>query len=90
MEENLQQKQSEMQALHEEVYAIFIEKNIKGALKNEYNNKLAQYDNMYSSLEAMKSQMTDQAAESLINHQLTILSQRMEFEREMKEKFEAY
>lgn len=90
MEENLQQKQSEMQALHEEVYALFIEKNIKGALKNEYNNKLAQYDNMYSSLEAMKSQMTDQAAESLINHQLTILSQRMEFEREMKKKFEAY
>lgn len=79
-----------MQALHEEVYALFIEKNIKGALKNEYNNKLAQYDNMYSSLESMKSQMTDQAAESLINHQLTILSQRMEFEREMKEKFEAY
>lgn len=79
-----------MHALHKEVHAIFIEKNIKGALKNEYNNKLAQYDNMYSSLEAMKSQMTDQAAESLINHQLTILSQRMEFEREMKEKFEAY
>lgn len=79
-----------MQALHEEVHALFIEKNIKGALKNEYNNKLAQYDNMYSSLEAMKSQMTDPAAESLINHQLTILSQRMEFEREMKEKFEAY
>ncbi|MDY2912274.1 MAG: hypothetical protein SOT58_09565 [Agathobacter sp.] len=90
MNKQLQQKQSEMQALHEEVYALFIEKNIKGALKNEYNNKLAQYDNMYSSLEAMKSQMTDQAAESLINHQLTILSQRMEFEREMKEKFEAY
>ncbi|MDD6633422.1 MAG: hypothetical protein PUE83_11275 [Lachnobacterium sp.] len=90
MEENLQQKQSEMHALHKEVHALFIEKNIKGALKNEYNNKLAQYDNMYSSLEAMKSQMTDQAAESLINHQLTILSQRMEFEREMKEKFEAY
>lgn len=90
MNKELQQKQSEMQALHEEVYALFIEKNIKGALKNEYNNKLAQYDNMYSSLEAMKSQMTDQAAESLINHQLTILSQRMEFEREMKEKFEAY
>lgn len=90
MEENLQQKQSEMHALHKEVHALFIEKNIKGALKNGYNNKLAQYDNMYSSLEAMKSQMTDQAAESLINHQLTILSQRMEFEREMKEKFEAY
>lgn len=90
MEENLQQKQSEIHALHKEVHALFIEKNIKGALKNEYNNKLAQYDNMYSSLEAMKSQMTDQAAESLINHQLTILSQRMEFEREMKEKFEAY
>lgn len=79
-----------MHALHKEVHALFIEKNIKGALKNEYNNKLAQYDNMYSSLESMKSQMTDQAAESLINHQLTILSQRMEFEREMKEKFEAY
>ena len=79
-----------MHALHKEVHALFIEKNIKGALKNEYNNKLAQYDNMYSSLEAMKSQMTDQAAESLINHQLTILSQRMEFEREMEEKFEAY
>ena len=90
MNKELQQKLSEMHALHEEVYALFIEKNIKGALKNEYNNKLAQYDNMYSSLEAMKSQMTDQAAESLINHQLTILSQRMEFEREMKEKFEAY
>lgn len=90
MNKELQQKQSEMQAIHEEVHALFIEKNIKGALKNEYNNKLAQYDNMYSSLEAMKSQMTDQAAESLINHQLTILSQRMEFEREMKEKFEAY
>ena len=90
MNKELQQKQSEMQAIHEEVYALFIEKNIKGALKNEYNHKLAQYDNMYSSLEAMKSQMTDQAAESLINHQLTILSQRMEFEREMKEKFEAY
>lgn len=79
-----------MHALHKEVHALFIGKNIKGTLKNEYNNKLAQYDNMYSSLEAMKSQMTDQAAESLINHQLTILSQRMKFEREMKEKFEAY
>lgn len=90
MNKELQQKQSEMQALHEEVHALFIEKNIKGALKNEYNNKLAQYDNMYSSLEAMKSQMTDPAAEGLINHQLTILNQRMEFEREMKEKFEAY
>lgn len=90
MNKELQQKQSEMQALHEEVHALFIEKNIKGALKNEYNNKITQYDNMYSSLEAMKNQMTDQAAESLINHQLTILSQRMEFEREMKEKFEAY
>ncbi len=90
MEEKLQQKKSQMQALHEEVYALFIEKNIKGALKNEYNNKITQYDNMYSSLETMKSQMTDQAAESLINHQLTILNQRMEFEREMKEKFEAY
>ncbi len=90
MEEKLQQKKSQMQALHEEVYAIFTEKNIKGALKNEYNNKITQYDNMYSSLETMKSQMTDQAAESLINHQLTILNQRMEFEREMKEKFEAY
>ena len=90
MNKELQQKQSEMNALHKEVHALFIEKNIKGALKNEYNNKLAQYDNMYSSLEAMKSQMTDQAAESLINHQLTILNQRMEFEREMKEKFEAY
>ena len=90
MNKQLQQKQSEMHALHKEVHALFIEKNIKGALKNEYNNKLAQYDNMYSSLEAMKSQMTDQAAESLINHQLTILSQRMEFEREIKEKFEAY
>lgn len=90
MNKELQQKQSEMHALHKEVHALFIEKNIKGALKNEYNNKLAQYDNMYSSLEAMKNQMTDQAAESLINHQLTILSQRMEFEREMKEKFEAY
>lgn len=90
MNKELQQKQSEMQAIHEEVHALFIEKNIKGALKNEYNNKITQYDNMYSSLEAMKSQMTDQAAESLINHQLTILSQRMEFEREMKEKFEAY
>ena len=90
MEEKLQQKKSEMQALHEEVYALFIEKNIKGALKNEYNNKITQYDNMYSSLETMKNQMKEQAAEGLINHQLTILNQRMEFEREMKEKFEAY
>ena len=79
-----------MQTLHKEVHALFIEKNIKGALKNEYNNKITQYDNMYSSLENMKNQMTDQATESLINHQLTILNQRMEFEREMKEKFEAY
>ena len=79
-----------MHALHEEVHALFIEKNIKGALKNEYNNKINQYDNMYSSLEIMKSQMTEQAAESLIGHQLTILNQRIAFEREMKEKFEAY
>lgn len=90
MNKQLQQKQFEMQALHEEVHALFIEKNIKGALKNEYNNKINQYDNMYSSLETMKSQMTEQAAESLIGHQLTILNQRIAFEREMKEKFEVY
>ena len=90
MNKQIQQKQYEMQALHKAAQALFIKKTIKGALKNEYNNKLAQYDNMYSSLEAMKNQMTDQAAESLINHQLTILNQRMEFEREMKGKFEAY
>ena len=48
MEEKLQLKKNEMEALHKEVYELFLEKNISGALKNEYNNKITQYDSMYS------------------------------------------
>lgn len=88
MEEKLQLKKNEMEALHKEVYELFLEKNISGALKNEYNNKVTQYDSMYSSLEDMKKMMKDEAKESLINHQMTILEQRIEFEQGMKAQFE--
>ena len=89
MEEKLQLKKNEMEALHKEVYELFLEKNISGALKNEYNNKITQYDSMYSSLEDMKKMMKDDASESLINHQMTILEQRIEFEQGMKAQFES-
>ena len=89
MEEKLQIKKNEMEALHKEVYELFLEKNISGALKNEYNNKITQYDSMYSSLEDMKKMMKDDASESLINHQMTILEQRIEFEQGMKVQFES-
>lgn len=86
--ENLAAKKTEMEALHEEVYSLFIEKNVQGPLKNEYNNKITQYESMYSSLEMMKNQMKEpSAAEGLINHQMTILAQRIEFEQGMKERF---
>ena len=61
MEEKLQLKKNEMEALHKEVYELFLEKNISGALKNEYNNKITQYDSMYTSLEDMKKMMKDDA-----------------------------
>ncbi|MBP5596840.1 hypothetical protein [Pseudobutyrivibrio sp.] len=80
-----------MLEVHESVDKIFKTVEVPSMLKNEYNNKVSQYENMYESVETMKSMaQTEEAKESLINQQIEILNVRIKCEVELAKKAAAY
>ena len=78
---DLQELYNKMLKVHEKTDAIFEQFQIKGMLRNEFNNKVNQYTSMYESVETMKSLATsEEAIENLINQQIEILNVRIQCE----------
>ena len=57
---------NKMTQVHEKVDVLFKTAKIPTMLMNEYNNKVSQYENMYDTVETMKTMaQTDDAVEKL-------------------------
>ena len=70
-----------MQMVHDKAQGLFDIGNVPSMLKNEYNNKVSQYENMYDSIETMKA-MTDnqETIDNLIGQQIEVLTVRIKWE----------
>ena len=87
----MQELYNKMLEVHNTVDSIFKTVEVPSMLKNEYNNKVSQYENMYESVETMKAMAeTDEAKEALVNQQIEILNVRMKCEVELAKKAAAY
>lgn len=78
---DLKELYEKMQKVHGKALEIFNLNKASSMLKNEFRNKVSQYDSMYDSIESMKA-ITDKAEtmENLINQQLEILNVRIKWE----------
>lgn len=87
----MQELYNKMLEVHNTVDSIFKTVEVPSMLKNEYNNKVSQYENMYESVETMKAMAeTDEAKEALVNQQIEILNVRMKCEVELAKKAAEY
>ena len=70
-----------MQLVHDKAQGMFDIGTVPSMLKNEFNNKVSQYDNMYDSIETMKA-MTDnqETIDNLIGQQIEVLTVRIKWE----------
>ncbi len=70
-----------MQKIHERARIIFEQEGVPSMLKNEYKNKVSQYDGMYDSVETMKQMSSkEETIDNLINQQIEILNVRISWE----------
>ncbi len=77
----LKELYEKMQLVHNKSQGLFDLGTVPSMLKNEFNNKVSQYDNMYDSIETMKA-MTDnqETIDNLINQQIEVLTVRIKWE----------
>lgn len=86
----LQDLYQNMLQIHGKVDNIFQTVEVPSMLRNEYNNKVSQYENMFESVETMKSiAKTEEAKDSLVNQQIEILKVRIKCEVALAEKANA-
>ncbi|SEK58656.1 hypothetical protein SAMN02910377_01245 [Pseudobutyrivibrio ruminis] len=77
----LEELHSKMVQVHDKAQSLFEMDNVPSMLKNEYRNKVSQYDNMYDSIETMKGLTSkEDTLENLINQQIEILNVRIKWE----------
>lgn len=79
--EELEALYNKMKKVHEKAQEIFKQGNLSSMIKNEYKNKVSQYDSMYQSLEDMKA-LSDKedTVESLITQQAEVLNVRIKWQ----------
>ena len=79
--QGLEELYLKMEKVHEKASHIFETGSFPSMLKNEFNNKVSQYDSMYDSIETMKA-MTDneETISNLINQQIEVLTVRIKWE----------
>ena len=83
----LEELYQKMIKVHQKTDAIFEQFQVKGMLRNEYNNKVNQYTSMYDSIETMKSLTTsEETITNLINQQMEILHVRIQCELNLAER----
>lgn len=72
---------NKMTKVHAKANQIFDAGSFPATLKNEYKNKVSQYDSMYESVETMKALSTKpEAKENLVEQQIEILNTRIKWE----------
>lgn len=77
----LEELNTKKEMVHEKAKSLFEMENVPSMLKNEYRNKVSQYDNMYDSIENMKQLSTkEDTIENLINQQIEVLNVRIKWE----------
>ncbi|MCR5581840.1 MAG: hypothetical protein K6F66_09660 [Pseudobutyrivibrio sp.] len=89
--DTLQDLLNKVAQIHSKAEIIYKEDMVPSSLKNEYRNKVSQYESMYDSVETMK-QMTDSddTMNNLINQQIEILRVRIKWELEWANRAAGY
>ena len=77
----VQELYEKMLQVHERGQDCFSQDNVPSMLKNEYKNKVSQYDEMYENIEMMKGITTNpESIDNLLNQQHEILAVRIKWE----------
>lgn len=77
----LKELYEKMLLVHNKSQGLFDLGTVPSMLKNEFNNKVSQYDNMYDSIETMKAMTDNQdTIDNLINQQIEVLTVRIKWE----------
>ena len=80
-EEKLKELYDKMTQVHEKVESIYDKEGVPSMLKNEYRNKVSQYNDMYENCQDMKLMTSKQeTVDNLLNQQAEILNVRIKWE----------
>lgn len=80
-EEKLKELYDKMIQVHEKVENIYDKEGVPSMLKNEYRNKVSQYNDMYENCQDMKLMTSKQETiDNLLNQQAEILNVRIKWE----------
>ncbi len=80
-EEKLKELYDKMIQVHEKVESIYDKEGVPSMLKNEYRNKVSQYNDMYENCQDMKLMTSKQETiDNLLNQQAEILNVRIKWE----------
>lgn len=81
METKLEELYQKKDMVHGKAAQLLETQKVPSAMKNEYNNKVSQYDEMYENVETMKLLSGNQETiENLLKQQLEILTVRINWE----------
>ncbi|MBR5636350.1 MAG: hypothetical protein IKW81_05395 [Pseudobutyrivibrio sp.] len=77
----LEELYGKMTQVHEKAESVFNQEGVPSMMKNEFKNKVSQYDEMYENCESMKMMTSKQETiDNLINQQAEILNVRIKWE----------
>ncbi|SDB12024.1 hypothetical protein SAMN02910298_00609 [Pseudobutyrivibrio sp. YE44] len=77
----LEELYSKMMQLHERAEIVFSQDGVPSMMKNEFKNKVSQYNEMYENCETMKLMTSKQETiDNLLNQQAEILNVRINWE----------
>ncbi len=80
-EEKLKELYDKMIQVHEKVESIYDKEGVPSMLKNEYRNKVSQYNDMYENCQDIKLMTSKQETiDNLLNQQAEILNVRIKWE----------
>lgn len=77
----LEELYNKMSLVHEKAQSAYQQEGVPSMLKNEFNNKVSQYNEMYENCESMKLMTSkEETIDNLFNQQLEILNVRIKWE----------
>ncbi len=77
----LEELYSKMTMVHEKAQTVYGQEGIPSMLRNEFNNRVSQYNEMYDNCETMKLMTSkEETIKNLFNQQLEILNVRIKWE----------
>jgi len=77
----LEELYNKMSLVHEKAQSAYQQEGVPSMLKNEFNNKVSQYNEMYENCEDMKLMTSkEETIDNLFNQQLEILNVRIKWE----------